>query len=230
MVRPDLCQSVIVCLLAAASVSPALAQTPSFTFEGFVDGTVLTTQYTGAAFSNAIILGTGITLNEFEFPPHSATNVASDNGGPMTILFSSPPKAFSGYFTYGVPLTLQALDSSNHVLATATSAFSNNQALSGASGSHTNELLSVSSGSGISKIVITGSAQGASFALDDVTVISRCDLNQDGVVNVLDAQAILNEALGKSTGGDDLDRNGTVNVVDVQIVINAALALGCAAS
>jgi hypothetical protein len=148
----------------------------------------------------------------------------------MTILFSSPAKGFSGYFTYGVHLTLQALDSSNHVLATATSAFSNNEALSGASGSHANELLNVSSGSGIAKIVITGGAQGSSFALDDATVISRCDLNADGVVNVVDTQTILNEALGKTTPVDDLNADGVVNVVDVEIVINAALALGCAAS
>jgi len=228
-VRAPRCLSIVFCFLAA-SLPPARAQTYSFTFEGLLDSTILTNQYAGATFGNAIILGAGITLNEFEFPPHSASNTASDNGGPMTILFSSPLRAFSGYFTYGVPLTMQGLDSSNHLLATATSAFSNNEALSGASGSHPNELLTVSSGSGISKIVITGSAQGASFALDDATIVTRCDLNQDGLTTVADAQAILNEALGQSTAVDDLNGDGAVNIVDVQIVINAALTLGCTAS
>lgn len=224
-------RSVLYCLsLAAASVSPVLGQTPSFTFDGFVDSTLLSAQYPGATFGNAIILGSGFTLNEFEFPPHSGSNVASDNGGPMTILFSSRPRGFTGYFTYGVPLTLQALDSSNHVVASATSAFSNNEALSGVSGSHPSELLKVSSGSGIAKIVIAGSAQGASFALDDATIFSRCDLNQDGLITVTDTQFILNEALGTTTAVDDLNGDGAVNVVDVQIVINAVLALGCAAS
>ena len=79
------------------------------------------------------------------------------------------------------------------------------------------------------KIVIAGGSQGTSFTVDDAAVITKCDLDLNGVVNVADAQAILNEALGNAAAVDDLNRDGVVNVVDVQIVINAALALGCAA-
>jgi hypothetical protein len=194
-----------------------------------VDSTIVTNQYAGATFVNAIILTAGITLNEFEFPPHAGSNVASDNGGPTTISFASPLRSFGGYFTYGVPLSIQALGSSNSVIASTSSAYSNNEALSGVSGSHPNELLQVGSATGIHSIVITGRAQGASFTMDDVTLITRCDINQDGLTNVIDAQAMVNEALGKTQTADDQNLDGVVNVVDVQIVIDAALSLGCAA-
>jgi hypothetical protein len=225
--RPRLRCGILCVLVAAMGATSALAQ--SFTFDSFVDSTLLTTQYAGATFTNAIILGAGITLNEFEFPPHSGSNVASDNGGPITVTFTSPIQGFGGYFTYSVPVTLQALDASNNVLASATSAYSTNEALSGASGSHPGEVIHVSSPNGISKIVITGAAQGTSFTVDDVTVITKCDLNQDGVTNVTDTQAILNEALGSAQPTNDLNGDGEVNVVDVQIVINAALLRGCSA-
>ena len=214
-------------VLLAASLSAAFAQNAPFTFEGYADSTILTNQYTGAIFSNAIVLTKGITLNELEFPPHGGNNVASDNGGPMSIAFSSGVNSFSGYFTYGVALTLQAFDSSNHLLTSATSAFSNNEELSGASGSHANELLQVSSATSIYKIVITGSAQGASFVMDDVTAITPCDINQDGYTNVIDVQAIVNQSLGTAAANAALNGSGVVTVVDVRIVINAALGSGC---
>jgi len=62
-----------------------------------------------------------------------------------------------------------------------------------------------------------------------VTQYSPCDLNHDTLVNVVDVQRIINEALGVTTATDDLNGDGVVNVVDVQIVINAALGLGCTA-
>jgi hypothetical protein len=226
--RVHLCREVLFVLLAGAA--PALAQNSPVTFEGLLDNTILSNQYAGAAFGNAIILTTGITLNEFEFPPHAGSNVASDSSGPMTITFASPLRSFAGYFTYGVALTIQALDSSNAVIASVTSSHSNNEALSGATGSHPNELLQVSStGTSIHAIVITGSAQGASFTVDDVTVIGRCDVTQDGLINVIDAQAKVNEALGNAQTTGDLNLDGVVNVADVQIVIDAALSLGCGA-
>jgi hypothetical protein len=58
---------------------------------------------------------------------------------------------------------------------------------------------------------------------------NKCDVNQDGAVNVADVQRIIDEALGVTTATHDLNKDGVVNIVDVQIVINAALGLGCAA-
>ena len=63
-----------------------------------------------------------------------------------------------------------------------------------------------------------------------ITVCSKCDINLDGTMNVVDVQLEINEALGVTPAVNDLNGDGQVNVVDVQIVINAALGLGCAAS
>jgi hypothetical protein len=58
---------------------------------------------------------------------------------------------------------------------------------------------------------------------------SKCDLNHDGNTNVLDAQAMIDEALGTTSPANDLNGDGAVNVEDVQIAINAARGLGCSA-
>jgi len=137
-------------------------------FDGLSDGATLTNQYAGLTFSNAIVLTAGVSLNEFEFPPHSGTNVVSDNGGPMFISFSTPVESFSGYFTYAEPLTIDAFGAANNLLTSVTSAFSNNETLS-VFGSSPNELLKLSSASGISLVAITGDPAGESFTLDDAT-------------------------------------------------------------
>jgi hypothetical protein len=57
---------------------------------------------------------------------------------------------------------------------------------------------------------------------------SACDLNGDGIVNVVDVQIAVNQALGiVPCGSADLQNNGTCNVVDVQRVIVAALGGEC---
>ncbi|MGA7235515.1 MAG: hypothetical protein WBY44_07540 [Bryobacteraceae bacterium] len=57
---------------------------------------------------------------------------------------------------------------------------------------------------------------------------SACDLNGDGVVNALDVQAAINQALGIATCGTAaLTGNGQCTVVDVQRVINASLGGAC---
>ncbi len=156
-------------LLLLFAAAPIFAGTIVIDFEGLTDSTILANQYPGVTFSNAIILTSGISLNEFEFPPHSGTNVASDNGGPMSVSFLSPAQSFGGYFTFGEPLMLDAFGAANTLLASATSPFPNNEALSGLPGSSPNEFLQVSSASGISRVTITGDPAGGSFALDDAT-------------------------------------------------------------
>jgi hypothetical protein len=166
------CSAVLLALSLYATTLSLQAALVTLDFEGLPDSTILTTQYPGLTFSNAIVLAAGISLNEFEFPPHSGTNIASDNNGPMSIMFSSPITSFSGYFTYAEPLTLQALNAASVQVAVAVSAFSNNEALSGDAGSSPNEFLQVSSAGGISSLTITGDLAGGSFVLDDATFTS----------------------------------------------------------
>ena len=62
-----------------------------------------------------------------------------------------------------------------------------------------------------------------------VMALSECDVNQDGAINVVDVQSVINEALGVTPASNDLSGDGTVNVVDIQIAIDAAQGLGCTA-
>jgi hypothetical protein len=140
-------------------------------FEGLPDSTLITNQYPGIFFTNAIAYTAGDTLNDFDFPPHSGTSVAFDYTGPMSIAFSLPVVSFSGYFTYFEPLTLQAYDASGDLLDTVVSSFSSNLANGdGDPGSSPNEFLDVSSASFIATVVITGDPGGTSFSLDDATI------------------------------------------------------------
>ncbi len=162
------CVLLIVVLLL---FSPSLwADSFAINFEGLPDFAPVTTQYAGIVFSNAAVLTAGISLDEFEFPPHSGSNVIFDNGGMMSITFTASAIAFSGFFTYAAPLTLTAYDTLNNSIAVVHSAFSNNESLSGVPGSHPNELLSLNFAGGISRITLIGDPSGGSFTLDDVSV------------------------------------------------------------
>jgi len=53
------------------------------------------------------------------------------------------------------------------------------------------------------------------------TAASPCDLNSDGVVNILDVQLMINEVLGVTPCTNDLNNDGVCDIGDVQIVVNA---------
>jgi len=121
----------------------------------------------GVTFTNAIVLTSGAiggSLNEIDFPPVSDFNVAGDNGGEMTLDFSTPVVSFSGFFTYNTPLVLTAFNGVNPVDTTPSGLVPNLGA---------NELLSLASAGGITRIVILGDVLGGSFAVDNVTAETR---------------------------------------------------------
>lgn len=139
-------------------------------FESVADSDLITNQIAGLTFVNTVVLTAGISLNEFDFPPHSGVNVVSDNGGPISIEFGTPVLGFAAYFTYLQPLTLAAFNASNIQVATALSLFGNNTGTAGDPGSSPNELLQVSSPGFIDSVSITGDPAGGSFVMDDVTL------------------------------------------------------------
>ena len=159
----------VVALFGFAVVS---ARGDTIDFETFPDSTPITTQFPGLTFTNTTVLSAGIGLNELEFPPHSGTNVALDDGGPISIAFDNPISSFSGFFTYDELLTLAAFDALDDQVATATSLFSSNDALFGETGSSPNEFLQVSFAAGISSITIAGDPAGESFVMDDISFTS----------------------------------------------------------
>lgn len=163
------CRSLLIAILLV--IPPCLvAGTIFIDFENFADGDVLANQIAGLAFTNTAVLTAGISLNEVDFPPHSGTNVAFDNSGPMGIAFTTPILSFSAYFTYLEPLTLLAFDASNTQIGSTVSLFSNNTGTGGDPGSSPNELFQFSSIGPISSVSITGDAVGSSFVIDDVTL------------------------------------------------------------
>ncbi len=149
---------------------PSLAA--SINFDSLDDGDLVSNQFSGVGvtFQNAIVLGSGISLNEFEFPPRSNFNVISDNGGAISILFASPQSSVSAYFTYTEVVTMQAYDASSTSLGSVTSlaGCSSNLFLSGTAGCSPNEQLGLSGIGAISRVTITGNAAGGSFVLDDL--------------------------------------------------------------
>ncbi len=168
--RTALCKALVVGGLWAGALSAAEAAPVTYDFEQFSDSNTLTGQISGLSFVNAMVLTSGVSLNDFEFPPASGANVLIDDGGPMEILFSSPVFSVGAAFTYSTSLSFSIFDAANGLLGTVNSTFSDNRALSGTG--PVNEVLSLSNFSGaISRIVISGDAQlGGSFVMDDLTV------------------------------------------------------------
>jgi hypothetical protein len=164
----------IVASLAIASSASAAAitfETRSNGLTPFLEGDSVGSEFfasAGITLTNATIVTPSLNTVVFgaESPAHSGLNVVIDDGGPLSILFANPVSAFSGYFTYFAPLTLQAFDTSNSPLAPVLSAFAGNY---GSSGNPVNELLAVTFAPGISRVLLTGDPAGSSFTFDDLT-------------------------------------------------------------
>jgi hypothetical protein len=156
--------------LWAGALSAAQAAVVTYGFDTLIDSESVTNQFAGLSFANATVLTAGISLNDFEFPPSSGTNVLVDEGGPMEILFSSPVFSVGAAFTYSTSLSFSIYDAADVLLGTVVSLGNSNLAVSG-EGFAVNELLSFSSvGGAISRLVISGDSFGGSFVMDDLTV------------------------------------------------------------
>ena len=70
-------------------------------------------------------------------------------------------------------------------------------------------------------------APGIDNALAWRLTASSCDLNGDGIVNVLDVQLMVSQALGTAACTNKLDGAASCDVIDVQRVVNAALGGAC---
>ena len=168
-------------------ISPFAASAAQVTinFDSLDDREVVGTALPGLTFLNATVLTSGISLNEFEFPPRSGANVVFDDGGAISITFATPVFSVGGFFTYVAPLTLTAFDTSNNLLGSVSSGFSTNLALSGEVGSSPNELLRLTSTIGIGSILIAGDPASGSFVLDDLTYDTVAPVPEPGTLTLL---------------------------------------------
>jgi hypothetical protein len=138
-----------------------------YDFESFSDSEALN-QIAGLSFAHTTALAAGASLNEFEFPPHSGSNVVTDDGGAISIDFAAPVFSVGGYFTYVSGLSFRAYDSANFLLGTVASTFTSNVV---SSANAPNELLSFADAGGrIARVEFMGDPLGGSFVLDDLTV------------------------------------------------------------
>lgn len=139
-------------------------------FEGLSDGATVGTTYAGqgVSFANAIALQAGVSLNEFDFPPHSGQVAVGDDSGSLGGSFTVPVASFEARFTYILPLTITAYQGAS-VVANVTSAFGENYV---SSGNPPNELLMVAFPGGITSFTIEGDPAGSSFVMDDFTFAS----------------------------------------------------------
>lgn len=68
---------------------------------------------------------------------------------------------------------------------------------------------------------------GAPIFSEEITIVAntKADINEDGVVNAVDIQLVINAVLGKGLGALNPDANidGAVNSIDIQTVINRVL-------
>ncbi|KAE8544046.1 hypothetical protein F6453_3550 [Marinobacter nauticus] len=113
-----------------------------------------------------MVLQAGFTLNEWDFPPRSGTNVVVDNSGAIELLFSNPISKFSAFITYITTLNVNAYNSQNMLLGQLVSLTNDNTFFSG---NNPNEIFSFDIKEGISRILIEGDIDGDSFVMDDIS-------------------------------------------------------------
>ena len=105
----------LVGLVVAVFSLPVRADAITVNFESFSDLDSVTNQVPGLTFSNATVLTAGVSLNEFEFPPHSPVNVIFDDGGLITIVFAQPAPQVAAFLTYTLPVTMTAFSATEMV-------------------------------------------------------------------------------------------------------------------
>ena len=177
----------------------------------------LSTPYTGTTGNYAVGLGadmgidnqghgfpiTTIDANTFSFPYTMVENLG--NGPPDDIQIWSPGT-----------LTLNGANGTSWPALTPESGYA----------------ISTGNTTGFAEIVYqnmaVGSGAAGSVTTGSTTQFSPCDLNQDGVVNNLDVEIAISQALGTSACTNaSLQNNGTCTVVDVQRVVDASLGQSC---
>jgi uncharacterized cupredoxin-like copper-binding protein len=171
-------------------------------------------------------------------PTFALTNTASVPAI-LTAVSGTPQSAPAGS-AFASALSAKVTDSGNNPLAGFTVSFT---APSSGASAMLSAPSAITNASGIAMVnatanVVSGShnvkassgALNANFALTNTAPFSPCDVNQDGVVNVADVQATINEGLGKLVPTNDLNGDGAVNVVDLQIVIDGVVTGVCLAN
>ena len=79
-------------------------------------------------------------------------------------------------------------------------------------------------------LIVSNDAPATIAAIVDLTalnidVLSPCDLTQDGSIDILDVDAIVQQALGNAACSNDINSDGLCDIIDAQIVANVGIGL-----
>lgn len=164
-------RSAVALLLCLALLSPPAPAADAVDFEQFDDDTPLSNQIAGLQFQNAVVLKAQFSLNEIDFPPHSGTNAAVNEGGNLGIALLAPAQALAGFVTYAQPLTILAKLRDGTVLTWTSPHSSNLGGGDGAPGAAPNEQFTFSSTIGIVALSFEELvAADDRLALDDLSI------------------------------------------------------------
>ena len=197
---------------------------------GIAAAPTLTANGTAGTFQVVALWGTNYLV-------FNLTNTPSAPAA-ITAVAGTPQSANTGT-AFPTALSAKVTDSGNNPLAGFTVTFT--APATGASAVFSSPS-AITNASGIASVGATANAIGgkynviagignvsATFVLTNIAK-NRCDINRDGVVDVRDVQAMIDEALGAAQAVDDLNNDGAANSVEVQIVTNAVLWGSCMAS
>lgn len=129
-------------------------------FEQFTDTFPLTNEVSGLTFSGGNVLTAGVSLNEFDYPPSSGSNVLAALLGSLTVNADTPFDQFSASFTFEDSLNFSGFDNLGNLLFIFDSPVASNL------GSHT---LIGQSAPGIASLVVA-SQSGTPFTMDDFDI------------------------------------------------------------
>jgi hypothetical protein len=77
------------------------------------------------------------------------------------------------------------------------------------------------------QVSVWGGGSPSATASDATSIAAfTCDIDGNGVTNVVDVEIVIDEALGFTRAVNDLNHDGVVNPADVQKAIDAALGQG----
>ena len=89
-------------------------------FEAVPDSTEVGDFYasSGIHFADAVALTAGISLNEFDYPPHSGSVAVADDGSPIIVTFDQPVGNISAWFAHSEQLNFTAYSAGGGTIGT----------------------------------------------------------------------------------------------------------------
>lgn len=173
-------------LFACCAAPHSMAYAAPIDFDNFNDSSTLSNELPGIAFSGGIVLTAGVGLNEFDYPPHSGSNVLLAYNGKLEIAFATPVEQFSGYFTHPETVTFSGFNPSQAMLFSFTLPGSN----VGASA------MTAYAFQGLAFLTIE-SATGTAFAMDDFDITPGAALPLPGTFSLAAMTGLLALAFHK---------------------------------